>query len=293
VKIALVFNKDREGTTGFYIERILKDSPHLKVDHFNTSDVGNIQPEYDLYCRIDHGDYQHDLPLNLKPKVFWALDTHLKHPSRKIVRQAVNYDLVFCALKQSAQQMQRLGINAYWIPFACDPSVHKPRAADKKYDLAFVGTEGKGYRPKLLRRLKKRYPNSFIGKADFKQLDEIYSSAKIGFNYAIRHRGKKVGCNMRFFEILCCQTLLLNNWIEDCRIEELGFQNDMHLVMYKNRRQLFKLIDYYLAHEEKREVIAKNGYEQAIKSHTYRNRVEEMFQLIRGNFGTKFKELQL
>jgi len=281
VKIALVFEKDREETTGCYIEKIFKAKPDLDVEHFNTRDAHRIEDRYDLYFRIDHGDYEHDLPAHLKPKVFWAMDTHLKHPSRKIMRQAVNYDLVFCAFKQGAQEMLKKSINAHWVPFACEPSIHRPQVSEKKYDLSFVGTEGKGYRPRLLNRLKRHYANSFIGKADFRELDKIYSSSKIGFNYAIKHRGKKTGCNMRFFEILCCKTLLLTNWVKDCNIEELGFKNGEHLVMYKNRWQLFKLIDYYLKHPEEAGKIAQNGYNLVIQRHTYTHRAEQMLNLIK------------
>jgi len=186
-------------------------------------DTGKIPANYDLYFRIDHGDYEHDLPAYLKPKVFWALDTHLKHPFRKIMRQAINYDVVFCAFKQAVGQMREKDIKAHWVPFACEPQLHNQQQLEKIYDLGFVGTEGKGYRPWILNRIRQKYPNSFIGKADFRELDRIYSSSKIGFNYAIRHRGKKTGCNMRFFEILCCKTFLLTNWITDCDIKDLGF----------------------------------------------------------------------
>lgn len=293
MRIALVFDKNREDTVGCYIERILKQSKNFITDHWQAKDVGKIPADYDLYFRIDHGDYEHDLPAHLKPSVFWALDTHLKHPFRKIMRQAVNYDMVFCAFKQAVGQMRQKGINAHWVPFACDPQLHNPRQLEKIYDLGFVGTEGKGYRPRLLNKLRQKYPNSFINKADFTELDKIYSQSKIGFNYAIRHQGKKTGCNMRFFEVLCSKSLLLTNWILDCNIKELGFENGKHLVMYRNRWQLFKLIDYYLKNDLEREKIAQMGYDLVLTRHTYKHRVEQMLRLIRENLGDKFKGLYL
>jgi len=293
MRIALVFDKNREDTVGCYIENILKQSKNFTIDHWQTKDAARIPADYDLYFRIDHGDYEHDLPFNLKPKVFWALDTHLKHPFRKIMRQSINYDLVFCAFKQAVGQMKRRVINAHWIPFACKPDMYEPMALEKKYDLGFVGTEGKGYRPRLLSKLRQLYPDSFIGKADFTDLGRIYSESKIGFNYAIRHRGKKTGCNMRFFEILCCKTFLLTNWITDCDIKELGFENNRHLVMYKNRRQFFNLTEHYLKEESVRQKIAQEGYRLVLARHTYKHRVDEMLNLIRVNLGNKFKGLYL
>lgn len=293
MRIAVVFDKSREDTVGCYIEKILKQSKNFTTDQWQMKDADKMPADYDLYFRIDHGDYENDLSVHLKPKVFWALDTHLRHPFRKIMRQAVNYDMVFCAFKQAAGQMRRKGINAYWVPFACEPEMHKPRVVDKKYDIGFVGTDGKEYRRWLINKLRKKYPDSFIGKADFRDIDSIYSQSKIGFNYAIHHRGKKVGCNMRFFEILCCRAFLLTNRINDCDIKDLGFENKKHLVMYSNRWELFSLIDYYLKHHGEREDIAAAGYNLALERHTYRHRVENMLKLIRENLGDKFKGLYL
>jgi len=283
MKVALVFDKGREDAAGFYVENILRQRQGFSVDHFNTSDAEGIPQGYDLYLRIDHGDYSHDLPANLKPKAFWAMDTHLKHPWRKIQRQASNYDIVFCAFRQAVDELKARGFNAHWVPFACEPGVHKPRDTEKSYDIGYVGTDGKGYRPKLLNALRRRYPDSFIGKADFRQMDSIYSASRIGFNYAIRHRGRKTGCNMRFFEVLACRALLLTNWVEDCRIEDLGFKNGRHLVMYRSKRHLFKLIDYYLKHTDEAEVIAQAGYEMVLERHTYRHRVEKILELMGEN----------
>src|SRR3989338_8746126 len=162
MRIVLVFDKDREDTTGCYIERVLKQSKNFTTDHWQTRDANKIPRDYDLYFRIDHGDYEHDLP--------------------------VHYDLVFCAFKQAVEQMTKKGVRTFWAPFACDPQMHKRRDVEKKYDLGFVGTSGKGYRPWILNKLREKYPNSFIGKAPSVDLDKIYSASKIGFNYAIRHR---------------------------------------------------------------------------------------------------------
>lgn len=287
MKIALVFDKNSIGTAGCYIERVLRSSKNLQVEHFWTKDADKIPEGFDLYFRIDHGDYKYDLPAHLKPNVFWALDTNLKKSFKKIIVQAKNYDLVFCAMKDGAKHINRRGIKAFWIPFACDPEAYKFLDIEKKYDIGFVGTPGKGYRPKLLGWLKKRYPNSFIGKIGFDKISDIYSASKIGFNYAVRQRGRKSGLNMRFFEVLCCRALLLTNKVNDCDMSELGFENKKHLVLYSNRWQLYKLIDYYLKNDSEREKIAQVGYEFVLAKHTYKHRVDQMFRLINENLGIK------
>jgi len=287
MRVAIVFDKNSIGTPGCYIERTLRDNNNLQVEHYWAKDADNIPDGFDLYFRVDHGDYKYDIPAHLKPKVFWALDTNLRKSFKKIIAQAANYDLIFCAMKNGAMHINRKGIKAFWIPFACDPQGYVPQDAEKKYDIGFVGTTGKGYRPKLLGWLKKKYPNSFIGKIGFSKIASVYCAAKIGFNYAVRQAGRKSGINMRFFEILGTKTFLLTNRLTDCNVRELGFKDRKHLVLYNNRRQLFKLIDYYLKNDIEREQIAQAGYDFVLANHTYKHRVEQMLRLIEENLGIK------
>ena len=59
MKLALIFNKDREDTIGGYFERAAARMG-IEFDHFWTSDA-DIPAGYDLYLRIDHGDYKYDI----------------------------------------------------------------------------------------------------------------------------------------------------------------------------------------------------------------------------------------
>ncbi len=287
MKIAVVYNRHSSGTPGRYIEDALRSSKNFQVEHFWTKDADKIPQGFDLYFRIDLVDYNYDLPVHLKPKVFWALDTNLRKSFKQIMRQAVNYDLVFCAMKNGVASIAKRGIKAFWVPFGCDPDVIRPLNTEKKYDIGFVGTDGKGYRPKLLGWLRKRYPNSFIGKIGCDKISDIYSASKIGLNYAVKQRGRKNGLNMRFFEVLGTKTFLLTNRLSDCDVRELGLEDKKHLVSYRNRWQLFRLIDYYLKHDEERERIAQAGYEFVLANHTYDHRVGQMLKLISENLGIR------
>jgi len=183
MKIALIYNKENEATTGSYIEKAIKDAG-IDYAHFWTQNAGNIPKEFDLYFRIDHGDYKYDIPEGLHPAVFYAIDTHLKKPYKKIKSQAKHYDIVFCAQKDGADRLKReLRIDTQWIPLGCDPDTHRKLDMPKIYDIGFVGRDAQKFaRGKQLEILKKRYPDSFIGQTDFRKMSEIYSSSKIGFN---------------------------------------------------------------------------------------------------------------
>jgi len=79
MKIALVYNKVNEFSIGAIIEEIISKTS-IAYEHFPTTQAADIPRRFDLYFRIDHGDYKHDIPESLRPAVFYAIDAHLKKP---------------------------------------------------------------------------------------------------------------------------------------------------------------------------------------------------------------------
>ncbi len=287
MKIALIFNKEAPYTTGSYVEKVLSNS-NLAFEHFWTSRAQSIAPEFDLYLRIDHGDYKYDLPGHLHPCAFWAIDTHLKKSFKKILRQARHYDFVFCAQKQGAQRLRSRAVNSYWLPLGCSPEIHQKCNVGKEFDIGFVGREGKkSLRRTLMDKLQKRYPHSFFGTAEHTQMGRIYSASKIGFNYSINN-----DINMRIFEIMSSGTMLITNYIRKNGFTDL-FEPGKHLVVYRNIRELFRLIDYYLTHQEQRERIACAGYQLVKSNHRYLDRLSKMFDYIREADPDRYKDLKL
>lgn len=288
MKIALIYNKSNEATTGTYIEKVFKQ---YKIDykHFWTERSFEIPRNFDLYFRIDHGDYKYDIPGFFRPAVFYAIDTHLKKPYKKIKKQAKHYDIIFYAQKQGADRLrQELKIDAHWIPLGCDPDITRKTCRPKIYDIGFVGRNAeKADRGKQLRGLKHKYPKSFIGSADFRDMGRIYSESKVGFNSSVSN-----DINMRIFEIMSSGCFLLTNYIKSNGFEDL-FEDRKHLVVYKNDRELFLFADYYLENQEERERIARLGYEMVLKKHTYYIRVQSMFNYIAFKFGGQFNKLRI
>lgn len=274
MKLALIFNREREDTIGSYFERAAKKLG-VEFDHYWTRDAEAIPDGYGLYLRIDHGDYKYDIPAGLRPSAFYAVDTHLDKPYIKIREQSAHYDYVFCAQKNGAEKLRKnAGINAVWAPIGCDPEKHKKLELTKRFDVAFVGTEGKkNLRGGLLKMLARRYSHSFIGKAESGLISNIYSSARIGFNYSING-----DINMRIFEVMSCGALLATNVISDNGFEEL-FSSGVNVAVYKDPPGLFKTIDYYLTHDDERKEMARRGYELVVNSHTYTDRLKKILEV--------------
>ena len=289
MKIALIYNYESPSTTGAYFERVIKKSG-FQYELFGVKDPENIPSGFDLYLRIDHGDYEFDIPEYLHPAVFYVIDTHLVKPYKKIRRQCRHYDIVFCAQKLGAERLHRdTRLDIYqWIPLAADPDIHKRSELPKQYDIGFVGRNAeKADRGRHFKLLKSKYPESFIGRADFRQMGEIYSASKVGFNSSIAN-----DINMRIFEVMACGCFLLTNRIKDNGFSEM-FEEGKHLVTYGNDKELLDLAEFYLKNDSQRQQIARAGYELVLNRHTYYQRVQAMFNYIAFKFGGEFNSLRI
>ena len=288
MKIALIYDKLSESTTASYYERVLS-ATNLEFSHFWVEGSETIPKDYDLYLRIDHGDYKYDIPKDLHPAVFYVIDTHLKKPYKKIKKQLHHYDLVFAMQKTGAERLQKeLKRDIKWMPPSCDPEIHKRLDIEKKYDVGFVGRDAQKYeRGKQLALLRETFPNSFIGEADFRKMSEIYSASKIGFNSSVLD-----DVNMRCFEAPCAGAMLLTNRIKNDGLYEI-FEEDKHAVFYDNNEEMIEKIKYYLEHDEERERIAQAGHERVVNHFTYYHSLKNILDHIATELGEKYDAIRI
>jgi O-antigen biosynthesis protein len=272
--IALIFDRHHEGTTGVYFERACQQLG-MATQHFWMRDAATIPEGFDLYLRVDHGDYTHPWPTHLHPAVFYVIDTHLPKSFRKIRRQAAQYDWLLCAQQSATRQLP----HSSWLPLACDPERHGGSAVSMQHDVGFVGTEGGVPRKLYLQALRERYPNSYIGHALPEQMSAVYRSSKIAFNYGIDN-----DINMRVFEAMCAGSCLLTNTIRQNGWETL-FTDREHLVEYQSPHELLELLDYYLSHESERKQIAQAGQRLVQEQHTYAHRVRALCATLHERIG--------
>jgi len=273
MRIAIFFNKYREDTAGIYFERALT-SLGISHDHFWARDAVQVDRVYDLYLRIEDSYFKDELPQDMKPKAYWASDTHLPKSFQEIVRITRGYDYVFCTGRRGMADLQKQSIPAQWVSYACDPEIHKRLDMPKIYDVGYVGTDGGCPRKFYLQELRERYPSSFIGQASYLEMSRIYSQSKIGFSFAIRHEH----FTMRSFEIPACGAMLLMHRLKDDSAEQLGYIPGKHFVQFEGPDDLFGKIDYYLSHEEERARIAEEGHQFTIQNHTYTHRMQGMLK---------------
>lgn len=236
--------------------------------------------------------------MNKSIKILWMMDSFSRFEF--LIPQAELYDKVFVFEHSDIKLLNEREIEAEYLPLCADERIYYKSEQTKDIDILFVGSLFK-QRKRLLNNLLKRYPDLNIqiygysimknevlkrilykkGLIDKKynftitpeEVNEKYSRTKICVN--IHHEQTRYGANMRVFESLaaaCFQLVDSNPYIEE------NFAGS--LVTYKNKEDLYKKIEYYLAHDEERERIAQVGYENVLKNHLFANRLEYILRSV-------------
>ena len=88
--------------------------------------------------------------------------------------------------------------------------------------------------------------------------------------------------NMKYSEVLACGTLFLTDKPKD--LEEEGFVDGKHLVLYDNLKDLEDKIGYYLEHDKERIQIAQQGMEFVRENHSCAVRVKQFTDVVQKEF---------
>jgi spore maturation protein CgeB len=83
--------------------------------------------------------------------------------------------------------------------------------------------------------------------------------------------------NMRMFEVTGMGRCLLTDWKPNI---ELYFKDGLEILTYKTQEECISQIKWVIDHPEQAAIIAKAGQERTLKYHTYKCRVELIFQAI-------------
>jgi len=217
--------------------------------------------------------------------IYIASDTHLGHEYR--FNKAERADFVFFnQLAPTTEWNMKHKKEALWLPHAFEPQAYPNIKKPKKYDVCFIGhyqdipNYNKLTRVEALDILFKAFPNFYYGTRNpaypdknlFEHAATMFCESKIVFNISI-----KDDINMRVFEALGTGSFLLTNELPT--LNKL-FEDGLHLITYNNYKTMIDYTDYYLRHDQERELIAKSGYNEVISNHTYQKRWEKIKKVI-------------
>lgn len=246
--------------TAFYIERALIQlgiTPvryiNKELDYFKLLKIQAIINIDSCDKVVTHPDI---------PSAFWFTDSY--RPTTKSVEEINSADCLFVG--SNPRDIEKFP-KAKWLPFAADLEIHKRQDTPVDQDVVFIGLVAYPDRERYLKFLKELPIKVSIG------------NSAPGFEYArSSSRGKLIfNCsnsydiNMRVFEAMNIGCLF-TNYIPE--MDQLGMEPHVHYVPYNSDKSFLDNLKKYLADDEAREKIIKNGRQLIQQKHTYKHRAQ-------------------
>lgn len=190
------------------------------------------------------------------------------------------FDYVFVPCESFLPFVHKYSIpNAFCIPFACEPEIHKSYGLKRTIDIGFVGTTNHIQNPKRsfqLNQIRKRFKLETRSDIYGKEMAKFYSKCKIVFNPVIAN-----GPNMRTFEATGCGALLLES--SNSTSTNLYLEKNEDFIFYNSTKEAIEIISHLLKNPSLIGKLAKNGQRKTQKFHTYDLRAKELIGIIKNH----------
>jgi hypothetical protein len=201
-------------------------------------------------------------------KACYLLNTHINQPDDyrvgSHIKWAKHFDIAFLAQRQFVMRFQRSGVNAFWLPVACDPDIYQDHQIQRIHSLAIIGRQLTSKRREQLEMLQSRIPARFEWHL-MEDAAAYYSASKIIWNDA------KDKLSRRLFEAMACGAAVLADPANGSGLDEL-FSDKKHLFYYQSDEDLVEQTTRLLQDDRMREETARTGQQEVLKNHTYENR---------------------
>jgi spore maturation protein CgeB len=241
-------------------------------------DTGDWQPELAVWVESGAMDAL-TLPVLRCPVAGWFIDSLNPRKLGWHEQVARTFDYVFVAHRGFVEQVSA---RAMWLPLACDPEIHAPRAlpTEPAWDIAYVGNRYSGgmysRRFEALRDLTRVYRVRVASGVYFEKMADVYGNARIGWNMSLTG-GDAV---MRVFEVLCSGRPLLTDHAPASGVTDL-FQVG-ELLQYRDEADMFGLADWLLTNPDEAAAIGAAGRAAVLAAHTYQCRAQALLEAVGG-----------
>lgn len=126
---------------------------------------------------------------------------------------------------------------------------------------------------------EERFRNNARGPAGYgDEVCKIFQASKINVHFA-----GFTNNHPRVFDIIASGGFLLTRFTEEDNgpggIGDL-FEIGTEIEVYRNKKELRQKIEYYLAHDDERQAIARRGYERLMRDHTMEKRMEQVREIV-------------
>ena len=194
---------------------------------------------------------------------------------------STQFDLLLVRQGCQLDYLKQINCNipAYLFPFSVDITTYKKLGLNKTIDVLTSSTSRGDVYPnrakvnKLVKKMKlKAVTKRIVHQAYIKAINQtkICIISTNVFNSP----------NMKFTEFTSCGSFVLSDKPAD--MEDLGFKDGKHMVIYKNLNDLENKIRYYLKHDKEREKIAEQGMNFTRKHHNNTTRIEQFTAAVEG-----------
>ena len=185
------------------------------------------------------------------------------------------FDFVFSFLASAVPSIQRINPQTYFVPVGVMDDVFDLEV-ERIYEVGQVGGLNHPYRIQIARGLQRRYKMNDIDRFyPHSEVKDVYSRSKISVNVS-NHQMSLL--NMRMWEVMACGALLITG-PTDPAFDKM-FQDGVHFLRYLDDQDLFEKVDYYLAHDDERECIARAGQTEVLARHRFEDRVNTILDII-------------
>jgi hypothetical protein len=231
----------------------------------------------DIVMYMDWGRYDSEL-LNKSnlPSAYWIMesgDDPQNYDKNSI--KAHKFDLILTPAHDSYLKYKNNGHDVLWWTHFADTNIHTLYMGFD--DLPPVrSTRGQGG-SQFMDILSSLIPDKFINKNGFTGTDYGYflNNGKIVLQNS---RWKEI--TRRIFEGMACGRMILTDRLPDETMISTLFTEGKDIVYYDNFSDCISKINYYLSPEGiyERDTIASNGYDNVIKNHTQKQRVDVILE---------------
>lgn len=208
-----------------------------------------------------------------------------------IIQQIDNYSYFFHLDQHETEELLNKGHkNIAYLPFATETN---PEKSKKIYNLVFIGTYSPA-REELLRSVSdlglfiwgsEQWGSSSLASNYQKQwltqeeMYKIFHKSKIIINIHQNSLPENDAANLRCFEVTGSGEFLLTDYRKSFKSL---FVPGKEIITYQNKDELREEVQYYLNHDDERQIIAENGLKRVLKEHSYEKRLEVIFKKVFG-----------
>lgn len=284
MKLNILYYAVHKQNKGWGAETFISDGleklGHLvyKIDYrANRNDLQKIHNEsitnenFDLFL-LQRGD---GFPINIIQsmkckKVFWASELVSRNRDQDRLLIPNLFDHIFFHSSECIKLSEYKGSCSVLLN-GFSEDIYYPIIVDKVYDILFCGIMTQR-RQNIINQLSQYFKINVSNKFGI-ELNKEINQSKIILNI---HAEDFKDLETRVYEVLGSKNFLLSEKLNKDNV----FKHKVDLVEYNTIQELIWYINYYLKNDRERYEIILDGYDNAIKNHTYDNRAKEILERI-------------